>query len=214
MSEYVNLSHIENLLEMEQYQTVMEENELIQNRGEWTDIMVDVETNSNDICNASIIQLSAVMFNLEKGTVGPKFNRCLKPITTGEPETLNWWVKDENRKKIFTEILNKGEDPLTVINDFIRWNRTYGAVKHFWSKPSHFDYTLLAKYFKIYRYKNPYPYWKARDMRSYLLALFFPEPLPDLKVEDKTEAHDALVDTISQVTQLLYYHQNNPRKKE
>lgn len=170
----------------------------------WTDIMVDVETTGTDITKAGIIQLSAVMFNLETGEIGPEFDRCLKlsPETIWDSKTLTWWTSTPEKKTILKEIAERMEDPREVINDFIRWNRVEGAPKHFWSKPSHFDYTLLDKYFRMYGYSNPYIYWKARDMRSYILGLVFPEELPDLKLK-ADNAHNALADVRFQVEELI-----------
>lgn len=194
------------------------EKELIINRSKWTDIMVDLETTSSDTSTGSIIQLSAVMFNLVTGEIGPVFNRCLAPITEWDPKTLQWWRSDKNRHQTLLSILHRVEEPSVVINDFIRWNRTYGAVKHFWSKPSHYDFPMLDKYFRYYGFKNPFIFWKARDMRSYIFALSFPNPLPDLTVVEKELAHDALVDTMSQVKQLIKchqeYHQKQTEQKE
>ena len=172
----------------------------------YTDIMVDVETTGTNISTASIIQLSAVMFNLKEGVIGSSFNNCLKMPEGSfwEPSTLNWWIRDPKRRVILDEICKNAEDPKEVINNFIRWNRVEGNVIHFWSKPSHFDYTLLDKYFRMYGYTNPFKYWKARDMRSYLLGLVFPEPLPELKLESDN-AHNALADVKFQVEELIKY---------
>lgn len=171
---------------------------------EWTDIMVDLETTGTDIRSAGIIQLSAIMFNLEKGEVGPEFDRCLylNDQVCWERQTYEWWHNKPDKVRIFDDISERMEDPYTVINDFVRWNRVNGPCKHFWSKPSHFDYTLLDKYFRMYGYKNPFIYWKARDMRSYILGLVFPEELPELKLHS-TDAHNALADVKFQVNELI-----------
>ena len=171
---------------------------------EWTDIMVDLETTGTDIRSAGIIQLSAVMFNLEKCEIGPEFDRCcfLNNQVCWETGTYEWWNRDPKRATILKEIESRAEEPYQIINDFVRWNRVNGPCKHFWSKPSHFDYTLLDKYFRIYNYKNPFSYWKARDMRSYILGLVFPEELPNLKLESDN-AHNALADVKFQVNELI-----------
>lgn len=171
---------------------------------EWTDIMVDLETTGTDIKSAGIIQLSAVMFNLSTGEIGPEFDRCLmlNDQVCWETSTWEWWNSNKNKRLILQEITDRQENPATVINDFVRWNRVNGPCKHFWSKPSHFDYSLLDKYFRMYGYKNPFVYWKARDMRSYILGLVFPEELPDLKLK-ADNAHNALADVKFQVNELI-----------
>ena len=171
---------------------------------EWTDIMVDVETTGTDLRTTGIIQLSAVMFNLATGEIGPEFDRCLflNDQVVWERQTYEWWINKPEKIAILNEIERRAEDPKQVINDFVRWNRVYGPCKHFWSKPSHFDYTLLDKYFRMYGYKNPFSYWKARDMRSYILGLVFPKELPDLKLES-AEAHNALADVKFQISELI-----------
>lgn len=178
---------------------------------QWSDIMVDLETTGTNQVKAGIIQIAAVFFDLKTGEVGPSFNRCLiLPASSDtwkfewEDSTLGWWTRDTDRKAILTEISKKGESPREVISDFVRWIRVNGAGRslHFWSKPSHFDYTLLDKYFRYYGYENPCIYWKARDMRSYLLGLVFPEELPALKLES-SDAHNALADVNFQVSELI-----------
>lgn len=168
----------------------------------WTDIMVDLETTGTAVESASIIQLSAVMFNLSTGEVGPSFDACLKPITSWDKNTLRWWLSTPEKQQILASITERAEEPHKVINDFYRWNRTIGPATHFWSKPSHFDYSLLAKYFTLFGYKNPFAYWKARDMRSYILGLVFPEELPDL-IYNSSNAHNALADVTFQVRELI-----------
>lgn len=170
----------------------------------WTDIMVDLETTGTDSRSAAIIQLSAVMFNLETGEIGPVFDKCLA-MPEGRQwdlKTYSWWISDSKRRTVLTEILSRMEEPQDVIFDFLRWNGKNGAPKHFWSKPSHFDYNLLDSYFRDYHLDNPFIYWKARDMRSYLLGLYFPEPLPDLRLKSD-DAHNALADTMFQVKELI-----------
>lgn len=180
-----------------------------------TDIMVDLETTSTNIPEAAILQISAIMFNLGEGLVGPSFNRWLYicPDKRWSPSTYSFWMNNPDHKKILLEGLDQMEEPKLVIDDFVSWVRKSG-VKHFWSKPLSFDYPLLDVYFTKFGYKNPFSYWKARDMRSYLLGLMFPEPLPDLKVTDKTKAHNALEDVKSQINYLLKYHRQYHTAKE
>ena len=172
----------------------------------WTDIMVDLETTGTDSRTAAIIQLSAVMFNLETGEIGPQFDECLTVSPESrrywDQKTYMWWTSNVNRKAILEEISSRGRDPYDVIVDFLKWNGDNGAPKHFWSKPSHFDYNLLDSYFRDYHFNNPFIYWKARDMRSYLLGLYFPDPLPDLRLQSD-DAHNALADTLFQVKELI-----------
>ena len=172
----------------------------------WTDIMVDLETTGTDSRYAAIIQLSAVMFNLKTGEIGPQFDECLALPQilprVWDHKTKQWWLANSERKNILNGILARMRDPYDVIVDFIKWNGDNGAPKHFWSKPSHFDYNLLDSYFRDYHFNNPFIYWKARDMRSYLLGLYFPEPLPDLRLKSD-DAHNALADTMFQVSELI-----------
>ena len=173
----------------------------------WTDIMVDLETTGTDTSQASIIQIGAVFFNLKEGVIGPKFSKNLSVSdreVTWEPGCLQWWTRDKDRKKILTDLLQNSFPPDMVIYEFVRWIRVNGVGRslHFWSKPSHFDYNLLDRYFRKYGFENPFVYWKARDMRSYLLGLVFPEDLPELKLHS-TDAHNALADVEFQVNELI-----------
>lgn len=178
----------------------------------WSDIMVDVETTGTDVSTAGIIQISAIFFDLKTKEIGPAFDKCLAlPQTTGvnfhwDLKTYNWWHRDEDRRAVLESIKARQEYPRDVIDYFIRWVRVNGNGKslHFWSKPSHFDYPLLDKYFRFYQYENPFIYWKARDMRSFILAKTYPNPLPDLKF-NSSEAHNALKDVEFQIKELFKY---------
>lgn len=178
---------------------------------QWSDIMVDLETTGTDLTKAGIIQIAAVFFDLKTGEIGPSFNQCLSlPDSFAnfqfdwDIKTLRWWNSTQEKKTILAHILNNAVYPKKVIKDFVSWIRVNGAGRslHFWSKPSHFDYSLLDKYFRYYGFENPCIYWKARDMRSYILGLVFPEDLPELKLES-SDAHNALADVMFQVNELI-----------
>lgn len=179
---------------------------------QYTDVMVDLETTGTQPDRNAIIQLSAVKFNLRERTVCDNFfNRCLEvpPHRFWSESTRNWWLSQD--QTIIQEIFERMEDPRKVIEDFVDWSRPTGAFR-FWAKPSHFDFNFISSYFSDYGFRNPYHFWEANDMRSYIRGLHAPEPMPDLNVEFVGKAHNALHDTLHQV-KVLFAHADEVQKQ-
>ena len=178
------------------------------------DIMIDLETTSTDTKEAGILQLSAVTFDLGTGEIGETFNRnlTLPSSKRWSNSTAKWWSQKDRLIILKNQILVNQEDFRTVMQDLASFIRINGA-EHFWSKPSHFDFNILDHYWREVGITNPLKYWKARDLRSFLLGLCFPEPIPNLVLRDSTLAHNALEDTLFQTRELIRVYQENKNGK-
>ena len=43
-----------------------------------------------------------------------------------------------------------------------------------------------------------FAFWKARDLRSFMLGVYAPRPLPKPKMKNELTEHDALADAINE----------------
>lgn len=168
---------------------------------EWTDIMVDLETGGLDPTRNPILQIAAVKFNYKTGAVcHDMFDMCLDiPHNRGWSEsTREWWMKQ--RQDILIDILTRAQPWKMVIEAFARWSYPSGSLR-FWSKPTHFDFTMLSSYFNDADIPNPFSYREATDMNSFLRGLFDPEAKPDERSFGPVEgaAHNALDDVLHQI---------------
>ena len=95
----------------------------------------------------------------------------------------------------FSRALSLPEEPNTGF--YFMWSM---QTLRWWNSNS--DKKKILEELKENACENPFTYWKARDMRSYLLGLVFPEELPDLKL-NSADAHNALADVNFQVNELI-----------
>jgi hypothetical protein len=176
--------------------------------------MVDIETTGNDNFERyGIIQIAAVKFNYETGAVSDDFfDRCLRlhPGREWDRGTREWWTKQGN---VLQTIEARAEDPYTVVHDFYHWllkdwpkgrsDRNEGL--QFWSKPTHFDFSFLASYFRMFGFQIPCGFRFARDVNSFMAGLTGRPEHPKIPVEPEMDgpAHNALFDTIYQIKLLL-----------
>lgn len=171
----------------------------------FTDCMVDLETTSTLPDRGAIISVSAVRFNPKTRDVDPHFfDRCLFiPPTRGWSEsTREWWLNQ--KRSILQDIWRRMEEPAVVWRDFCDWAYPVGSLR-FWSKPSHFDFNFVSSYCHDYDLVNPFDFREANDLRSFLRGLYFPDPVPDLRVEFDGDAHNSLMDVLHQI-KFLYAH--------
>lgn len=179
----------------------------------YPDIMVDLETTGLSFDKTAVIQIAAVRFNLKEGTVDHQFfDRCLwiPPGRYWDEDTRNWWLKD--KREILHSIMQRGEDPRVVLEDLQKWA---GQDSTFYSKPSHFDHSFLSSYYNQYGLSNPFAFYKAQDLRSFVNGLYYPKPAIDWtkKLEFNGPVHNALYDTLHQV-RALFAAVNDTAKKE
>lgn len=179
----------------------------------YTDAMVDIETSGLEPNRTAILQISIVLFNAKTKEVNPNvFNRMLRIPNWRhwDQSTLSWWSKQ--RAGLLQEILARGEDPAVVLKDMITFVRqSDNSIPRFWSKPTHFDFMFIQSYLKDFDLFMPFCYRSANDMNSFIRALYFPEPVPNLNIEFQGEAHNAIFDTLHQI-KLLFAHMEDVGK--
>lgn len=182
--------------------------------------MIDTETTGKKPGRNAIIQISAVKFNYETGEVSPDFfDRCLHvhPGREWDPDTRAWWTK---QGQVLHTIQQRMEDPYTVVKAFYDWLLDGWPPKdvraegvQFWSKPTHFDFPLIADYFEMFGLDMPTHYRYARDMNSFLAGLAgHPRHVPiEDELPNEGPSHNALYDVIHQVKTLLVAKDRFPK---
>jgi oligoribonuclease (3'-5' exoribonuclease) len=169
--------------------------------------MVDIETTGTNPENCSMIQLSAVKFDLATQSVQPYtefFDRCLlqpKNRYFEEDCRTNFWGK---RPQIYKMISARAEDPATVMQDFVKWvGFDNPKPVRFWSKPITFDWGFIASYMRQYGLQNPFHYRWAMDMNTYIRGLAGDPTVESHYTAFQGEAHNAIMDVLNQINQVF-----------
>lgn len=152
--------------------------------------------------DAAILSIGAAFINLDTGKLGETFYReiTLNSALKGgkvDGDTLSWWCKqDEKARRVFGDQAKKFTLPtaLDQLNNFFRLHP--GATV--WGNGSSFDISILE-----YNYDNgciglkePWAYWKVRDMRTIVDVAGLTKPETIMKAG--STAHNALDDAIRQ----------------
>lgn len=165
--------------------------------------MVDLETTGTDPTDTAIIQIAAVQFDWERGTIGSIFNRCLWLPTNRywDESTRTWW--GEQKAEVLHGIFDRAEDPALVMQGFIDWTRTLTVSEplRLWAKPVSFEFPFIASYCKQFGYTNPFHFRDAIDMQSFIRGMRgSPSVAPfDKEVPFEGEEHDAIDDVFHQI---------------
>lgn len=172
------------------------------------DVMVDIETTGTSPDRTAIIQIAAVRFNKDTGLVDPNyFEGCLRipAHRFWDESTRDWWLGQ--KQEVLIGIFEKARPHEAVMEEFRKWVLEMPGSPIFWGKPTHFDYSFIASYFKDLGWANPFHYRYANDMNSFIRALWFTlgKTPPDLEatLEFVGDAHNAVWDTFHQVKVLL-----------
>ena len=181
---------------------------------DWTDVMVDLETTGTRPDRAAILQIGAVRFNLARQTVHGEdmFNRSLDipPHRGWDESTREWWLNQ--KAGVLDDIMSRAEPHADVMSGFRDWSIKYPNLR-FWAKPITFDFMFMSSYFHDHGYINPYHYRVARDVNSFVEALHYPAPIPEVERSDFGDAHNALNDALYQI-EYLFNHCEVARKRD
>lgn len=187
------------------------------------DIMVDLETLGTDI-DSTIIQISAVCFNIENGEVRSVFNECVDISKNASYElkitgdTIKWWLT--NNHNTLEKILNEGEDSSTnVLRNFSNWLSAMGnpySEVHLWGNGILFDNAMIKHHMETNVIKYPIHYRNDRDLRTVVdmtmdktgmsmdnLKAHCKMKATDGGYVDKVGAHYALDDCMNQINLLV-----------
>lgn len=178
------------------------------------DIVTDIETLGNKT-DSSIIQLSAIAFDMETGKHIKTFNeiididKCDNVKITGG--TLKWWLNTD--KALLADLLNReGRDIKQVLVDFACWVRELNSDQtetYLWGNGILFDNKMIQYQMEQAKVTYPIYYRNDRDMRTLIdlackkLNLTEKELRASLQ-DKKLIAHDALNDVINQIKIISY----------
>lgn len=166
---------------------------------QFPDVMIDLETTGTQPDRHAILQIAAVRFNLKEQTISHDFFEGCMYIPnhrSWSESTRKWW--STQNQEILKDILNRAQDPKTVMTSFCEWASPAGQMR-FWSKPSHFDYMFLSSYLSDLDLPQMFGHSGATDVRSFIRGLHRD---PDAKWDEpKVEggAHNALNDCLHQI---------------
>ena len=175
------------------------------------DIMVDIETLGNKI-DSTIIQISAVSFDVKTGTIYEKFDQVADVALNEKPlnatgSTLKWWA--DTNVTLFAELLSRGEKSSEdVLRNFHQWLNDEESASfrgmYLWGNGILFDNAMIRHQFESIGLSYPVFYRNDRDVRTILelAAAKLGVSERDLRNEiyDKSlVAHDAFNDVINQV---------------
>jgi len=160
--------------------------------------MLDLETLGTKP-GSVILSIGAVQFDLDTGKLGESFYQnidiqsCLDAGLTIDPDTLYWWLKQDERAGEAVQSDKCSLEDACV--KFSNWTHNKGRENlQLWGNGSSFDCVLLeSAFYSVYGANFPIPFWNWRDMRTIVNLA------PEHKKVRVGTAHNALDDAISQV---------------
>lgn len=136
------------------------------------DIMTDIETLGTNT-DSTIIQISAVAFDITTGEIHRAFNRIADiekndneiKVTAG---TLKWWQKIN--PELFSDLLNGGTDSSEgILSDFYEWLSNFEVKNtYLWGNGILFDNKMIQAQMENIGLNYPIHYKNDRDVRTIL----------------------------------------------
>jgi len=166
-----------------------------------THILIDIEALGTRPGSA-IIELGAVAFYPESGTIGETFETMIEPQApfTADMETLEWHRKKGTWPRPFAE----GSHSIgSALAQFETWIRGCGEVETFWAWGATYDFPLLERAFDFVGNSPPWNYWEQRCARTVWQLAFGDRrhgPRPHRAVEDAKSAAVDLMEAIAKLT--------------
>jgi hypothetical protein len=170
--------------------------------------MVDLETTGTSPDRTGILQIAAVPFNLEMREIGHDMfcqSMWLPPHRFWSEDTRGWWLSQN--QEVFAKVTENAWAPDVVMRDFATWvTNTVGILDaEFWAKPTSFDFPFVSSYLKDLGIANPFKYWLARDVNTFIFAKTNKAPKETWdQIEFVGEKHNALCDCIHQIRGLFH----------
>ena len=158
-------------------------------------IMVDIETLSTDM-NATIVQLAAVKFNLDKGIHDSFMVNILpepkKYNTHVSKSTLEWWMKQPKEVRMSWQ-----KDQVELPEALTKFNAWLDKFPKSWMYCNglSFDFPVIRWAYSQTGLKQNWDYWKEVDSRT--INSLFDYRLPP------GNTHNALDDVTHQANHLL-----------
>lgn len=137
------------------------------------DVMVDIESMDMNGEDGTIIQLSAVKFDLMSGNIRSEFNMYVdidKQEMVAGSNSIRWWLETPQKVGVLKEILRKGKtSEKEVIQQFNNWLVNDGKSKdnvYLWGNGILDDNRVLRNKFSKYNLKSNINYNNHRDVRT------------------------------------------------
>jgi DNA polymerase III alpha subunit (gram-positive type) len=181
------------------------------------DIMTDIETLGTN-SDSTIIQISAVAFDIKTGEHIAKFNQIADISKNETPikvtgATIQWWLK--TNKELFAELVNGGEfSSEQVLRNFHTWitelmplnelnNRNYNTL-YLWGNGILFDNKMIQHQLESIGLTYPIFFRNDRDVRTLVelasMKLGITEKeLKERFKDDSLVAHNAYDDVVYQI---------------
>lgn len=154
-----------------------------------THILLDIEALGMRPGSA-IIELGAVEFFPDAGTLGRSFEAMIKPQApfTADLDTLAWHRQKATWPRPFADGAHAIGSALVEFED---WLADGGEVEAFWAWGATYDFPLLTAAYDFTGSPQPWQYWQQRCARSVWQLAFGDrrhDPRPHRAVEDAKAA--------------------------
>lgn len=137
--------------------------------------MFDIESLSLSV-DATIVQLSAVAFDINSKKVYEEFNmfidiNSVKNLVWSN-STIAFWLKDSRSKALFNKMISKGKVREEVVirsfHTFLKkYVRDYGENNvYLWANGMLFDTSVIENKFKLIKEESPILYKNKLDLRT------------------------------------------------
>lgn len=173
------------------------------------DIMVDIETLGTKV-DSTIIQISAIAFDINTGEHIDKFNRIADITKNSDYEmnvtgdTLKWWLN--TNKELLTRLINEGRGSSSrLLEDFHHWLDDWGSADlYLWGNGILFDNRLIQHQFENIGLEYPINFRNDRDLRTLVDVTcaktgLTREELRERYYDPGLERHDAYNDVANQI---------------
>jgi len=170
-------------------------------------ISLDLETLSTS-CNATILSLGAVRFDIDKGDILEEFyylvsmKSSMKLKFNIDPETIKWWMKQSDEaRQIFSEKGIGINKVLTIFSEFCTEVEPSGV----WGNGVVFDNGILKNAYERCEIPLPWKYKHDRDLRTLdHLAKEMGIDWKDSDIKFEGTVHNALDDARHQAKIISY----------
>lgn len=167
-----------------------------------THILLDIEALGTRPGSA-IIELGAVEFFPDSGTLGRSFEAMIEPQTpfTVDLDTLAWHIEKRTWPRPFAENTHAIGSALVEFED---WLAESGEVEAFWAWGATYDLPLLTAAYDFTGTPQPWKYWQQRCARSVWQLAFGDrrhDSRPHRAVEDAKAAAVDLMAAIAKLTE-------------
>lgn len=167
---------------------------------QYTDVMVDIETTGLRPHTAGIIQLAAIPFNYDTMKIDIEFSfkesLTLPRSKLWSDGTDAFWMRDN--REVYNQIMVSALPHDEVIRSFYAWVAARPPMR-FWCKGLNFDWVFLENYFRENDLHMPFNFREAKDLRSFVSALYGRADTYEPEIDRTGASHDAFHDCLNQL---------------